>query len=145
MRETRSWVFIVCTQELTNSIHVSAAKPYEYVEAPSCYVYMKLHSCIREIPCSLSYKGAKLIDLEMNLDNSKFILLVGVSPKIDDRYSICVQLHPAYGSTYLPPQIKLTLLSSQGETLLESISRSYDHYLINTLQNLIFFTFNIYF
>lgn len=77
----------------------------------------------------VAIKGAKLIDLEMNLDNSKFILLVGISPKIDDKYSICVQLHPGYGSTYLPPQIKLTLLSSQGETLLKSISRSYDHYI----------------
>lgn len=77
----------------------------------------------------VTIKGAKLIDLEMNLDNSKFILLVGVSPKIDDRYNICVQLHPAYGNTYLPDQIKLTLLSSRGDILQESISRSYDHYI----------------
>lgn len=74
-------------------------------------------------------KGAKLIDLGMNLNNSKFILLLGISPKIDDRYSICVQLHPTNGNNYLPPQIKLVLLSSKGEVLQESVSRSYDHYI----------------
>ncbi|MBW4510707.1 MAG: DUF1822 family protein [Scytonematopsis contorta HA4267-MV1] len=77
----------------------------------------------------VAIKGAKLIDLEMNLGNYKFILLVGISPKIDDRYSICVQLHPTCGNIYLPSQIKLLLLSSQGETLQESVSRNYDHYI----------------
>lgn len=74
-------------------------------------------------------KGAKLIDLGINLNNCKLILLVGVSPKVDDRYNICVQLHPAYDSIYLPPQIKLVLLSSKREMLQESVSRSYDHYI----------------
>lgn len=77
----------------------------------------------------VTIKGAKLIDLGMSLNDSKLILLIGISPKVDDRYSICVQLHAAHDIVYLPPQIKLVLLSSKGEMLQESVSRSHDQYI----------------
>lgn len=84
----------------------------------------------RDMPLNeVVIKGAKLIDLGINLNNSKLILLVGISPKIDDKYSICVQLHPDGNNNYLPPEIKLILLTSSGEVLQESVSRSYDHYI----------------
>jgi hypothetical protein len=40
-----------------------------------------------------------------------------------------VQLHPASGQTYLPPNIKLALLSSSGATLQELKSRSQDNFI----------------
>ena len=74
-------------------------------------------------------KGAKLIDLGMELGNSEFVLLVGISPKIDDKYNIRVQVHPENSHIYLPSQVKLILLSSSGAILQEAVSRNYDHYI----------------
>jgi hypothetical protein len=77
----------------------------------------------------VTIKGAKLIDLGMELGSSEFILLVGISPKIDDKYNIRVQIHPDRGDIYLPSQVKLILLSSSGTILQEVVSRSFDHYI----------------
>jgi Protein of unknown function (DUF1822) len=77
----------------------------------------------------IAIKGAKLIDLGMELENSEFVLLVGISPKIDDKYNVRVQVHPVRGDLYLPSQVKLMLLSSSGAFLQEAVSRNYDHYI----------------
>jgi Protein of unknown function (DUF1822) len=74
-------------------------------------------------------KGVKLIDLGMELKGTAVMLLVGLTPDIDEKVNIRVQLHPASGETYLPPNLKLGLLSQSGVTLQEVQSRSQDNYI----------------
>ncbi|AFY58585.1 Protein of unknown function (DUF1822) [Rivularia sp. PCC 7116] len=74
-------------------------------------------------------KGAKLIDLGMQLESNSVALLIGLSPQIDNKVGIRVQLYPASGETYLPDSVQLTLLSESGTTLQSVKSRSYDNYI----------------
>jgi hypothetical protein len=74
-------------------------------------------------------KGAKLIDLGMQLGEQGIVLLVGLTPEDDDRVSIRVQLHPMPGDTYVPPNLRLVLLSQSGSILQEVTARSHDHYI----------------
>jgi Protein of unknown function (DUF1822) len=77
----------------------------------------------------ISVKGLKLIDLGMDLKGNAVMLLVGLTPEIDKKVNIRVQLYPARGETYLPPNLKLGLLSQSGVTLQEVESRSQDNYI----------------
>ena len=74
-------------------------------------------------------KGAKLIDLGMQLESSSVALLIGLLPQVDNKIGIRVQLYPAAGETYLPDSIQLALLSESGTTLQSVESRSYDNYI----------------
>ncbi|MBV6626259.1 MAG: DUF1822 family protein [Rivularia sp. (in: Bacteria)] len=74
-------------------------------------------------------KGAKLIDLGMQLESNSVALLIGLSPQIDNKVGIRVQLYPASGEVYLPDSVQLTLLSESGATLQSVKSRSYDNYI----------------
>ena len=74
-------------------------------------------------------KGLKLIDLGMDLKGNAVMLLVGLTPEVDEKINIRVQLYPASGETYLPPNLKLGLLSQSGVTLQEVESRSQDNYI----------------
>lgn len=75
----------------------------------------------------LRVKGAKLIDLGIELAGISVVLLLGLTSEIDDKISIRVQLHPANEEMYLPPHIKLLLLSESGNILQEVESRNHDH------------------
>jgi hypothetical protein len=75
----------------------------------------------------VSVNGVKLIDLGMQLGNHSVALLVGLTQEDEHQVSIRVQLHPSNGQTYLPPNIKLALLSSSGATLQELKSRIQDN------------------
>ncbi len=83
---------------------------------------------VREVT-AVPVRGIKLIDLGIQLGNKSVALLVGLTPETEQRVSIRVQLHPAKGETYLPPNIKLALLSQLGETLQEVCSRSQDEFM----------------
>lgn len=74
-------------------------------------------------------KGAKLIDLGMQLESKSVALLIGLSPQIDRKVGIRVQLYPASGESYLPDNVQLTLLSESGNALQSVKSRSYDNYI----------------
>lgn len=77
----------------------------------------------------ISVEGIKLIDLEMQLSNQSVALLVGLTPKTDGTVAVRVQLHPAKGQTYLPPNVKLALIS-QSESILQEIqSRIQDNFI----------------
>ncbi|HAZ50109.1 MAG TPA: hypothetical protein DDW76_04675 [Cyanobacteria bacterium UBA11369] len=77
----------------------------------------------------VSVKGLKLIDLGIDIKGNAVMLLVGLTPEIDQKVNIRVQLYPAKGETYLPPNLKLGLLSQSGVTLQEVESRSQDNYI----------------
>lgn len=72
-------------------------------------------------------EGIKLIDLGMELKNQSVALLVGLITEAEQRVGIRVQLYPAGGQTYLPPNIRLALLSPSGATLQEYQARSQDN------------------
>lgn len=74
-------------------------------------------------------KRAKLIDLGMQLGSQTVALLASVIQEAEEKLSILLQLHPTSGERYLPPHLKLTLLSKAGKTLQEVQSRSQDNYI----------------
>ncbi|MEM7552545.1 MAG: DUF1822 family protein [Cyanobacteria bacterium P01_A01_bin.84] len=74
-------------------------------------------------------KGAKLIDLGMQLDSQSLMLLIGLLPQVDNKIGIRVQLYPRIEQTHLPANVKLTLLSDSGKILQSVESRSYDNYI----------------
>lgn len=74
-------------------------------------------------------KGAKLIDLGLQLGSQSVALLVAITKETEQKLRILVQVHPVSGETYLPPNLRLGLLSESGETLQEVQSRSQDNYI----------------
>jgi len=76
-----------------------------------------------------SVKAAKLIDLGLQLGNQSVALLVVIAPESEQKVNILVQVHPTGGETYLPPNLRLSLLSEPGITLQVVQSRSQDNYI----------------
>ena len=76
-----------------------------------------------------SIKRAKLIDLGLQLGNLSLALLVAITSETEQKVGILVQVHPIEGETYLPPNLKLSMLSESGEILQEVESRSVDNYI----------------
>jgi hypothetical protein len=74
-------------------------------------------------------KRAKLIDLGMEIDAQKVILLVALIPEANQKVSIRVQLHPTDNQSYLPANIKLVLLSEQGDIIQQVQARTQDIYI----------------
>lgn len=73
-----------------------------------------------------SVKRAKLINLGLQLGRQAVTLLVIVTKEASrSEITVRVQLHPAGGEDYLPPNIKLALLSESGEALDDAESRSW--------------------
>ena len=77
----------------------------------------------------LGMKRGKLIDLGMQLGNQTVALLVAIAEEPQEKLAISIQLHPTGGERYLPPLLKLTLLSKVGKTLQEVTSRVQDNYI----------------
>ncbi|MEH1807887.1 DUF1822 family protein [Nostoc sp.] len=75
-----------------------------------------------------SIKRAKLIDLAMEIESQKVVLLVAFIPEDSQQVSIRVQLHPANGE-YLPVNIKLALLLESEEIIQEVQAREQDNYI----------------
>ncbi len=74
-------------------------------------------------------KRAKLIDLGVQLGDLTVALLVNIVEEDEGRLHVLIQLHPTDGETYLPPNLKITLLSKAGKILQEVTSRSQDNYI----------------
>lgn len=77
----------------------------------------------------VSAKGGKLINLGMQLGSPPAGLLVNVTEETEKKIGVLVQLHPTGGEKYLPPNLKLTLLSKAGKKLQEVQSRGQDNYI----------------
>ncbi|NMG07452.1 DUF1822 family protein [Brasilonema sp. UFV-L1] len=76
-----------------------------------------------------SIKRAKLIDLGMEIESQKVVLLVAFIPEDSQQVSIRVQLHPVNGESYLPVNIKLGLLLESGEIIQQVQAREQDNYI----------------
>lgn len=78
---------------------------------------------------SHAIKGAKIIDLGLELGSQSVVMLIAIAPEVDDKVGILVHLHPGSGENYLLPKTKLILLSDSGVVLQEVQSRSQDNYI----------------
>jgi hypothetical protein len=74
-------------------------------------------------------KRAKLINLGLQLGSQSVALLVAIAPEAERKVGIIVQVHPVGGETYLPPNLRLALLSEAGDILQDVQSRSQDNYI----------------
>ena len=74
-------------------------------------------------------KRGKLVDLGIELQGQRAVLVVNVTEEADKQLSVLVQLHPAGEARYLPPQIALTLLSQADKKLQEVHARTQDNYI----------------
>lgn len=72
---------------------------------------------------------AKLIDLGLQLGSQSVALLVAIAPYPNKKIELFVQLHPVEGEAYLPPNLRINLLSESGEILQEVKSRNRDKYI----------------
>jgi Protein of unknown function (DUF1822) len=77
----------------------------------------------------LDIRKGKLLNLGLKLGQQSAALLVSINPEPEDKLNVLVQLHPTDGQRFLPPQIKLTLQSTAGETLQEVQARDQDNYI----------------
>jgi len=74
-------------------------------------------------------QGGKLINFGMQLGNQSVALLVTVTPDSEGKVGINIQILPVAGAQVLPPQLKLTLLSTADKILQEVDSREHDNYI----------------
>ncbi|MGF1674459.1 MAG: DUF1822 family protein [Rivularia sp. (in: cyanobacteria)] len=87
-------------------------------------------------------KGAKIIDLSIDLGNNKVALLLNVSSETfsvvdssikrdenEEKIKVVAQLYPMDEERFLPQDIKLILLSKSGKVLQEVTSRIQDNYI----------------
>lgn len=72
---------------------------------------------------------SKLIDLQVDLSRETIVLLVGIIPEPGDRMRAVVRVHPAIGSRYLPPQLQLSYLDTDGAILRTVTARTNDDYI----------------
>lgn len=86
------------------------------------------------LECRSSYsreiteKGAKLIDLEMQINGKSVVLLLAISKEAEGKTGVIVQVHPTGNDSYLPLNLKMSLLESDN-VLQEIQSRSRDCYI----------------
>jgi hypothetical protein len=93
---------------------------------------VRSYSDFREAPV----KGAKLIDLGMEIGGKFVALLVALTQEADQKIGILVQVHPTRGDKYLPPNLRV-VLSESGETLQTIQSRNRDYCIqLNRFQGL---------
>ncbi|MBW4667977.1 MAG: DUF1822 family protein [Cyanomargarita calcarea GSE-NOS-MK-12-04C] len=74
-------------------------------------------------------RRAKLIDLGVQLGSQTVALLVNIIEENEGKLGVLIQLHPTGGEKFLPPLLKLTLLSKSGKVLQEVQSRIQDNYI----------------
>ncbi|MDM9385501.1 DUF1822 family protein [Chlorogloeopsis sp. ULAP01] len=74
-------------------------------------------------------RRGKLIDLGIQIASQFVILIVEISPYVDQQVSVRLQLHPTGSQNYLPQDVKLTVLDHSGAVFLEAQARSADNYI----------------
>ena len=75
-----------------------------------------------------SIKAAKLIDLGIQLGNQSLVLLMALTSEENEKVGISVQVHPVK-EKFLPPHLRLVMLSQAGEIVQEVASRSQDNFI----------------
>jgi Protein of unknown function (DUF1822) len=79
-------------------------------------------------PTKSTIKAAKLIDLGIQLGDLAVVLLMALTSEENEKVGISVQVHPVK-EKFLPPNLKLVMLSQAGEIVQEVASRSQDNFI----------------
>ncbi|MCP2731763.1 DUF1822 family protein [Limnofasciculus baicalensis] len=74
-------------------------------------------------------RGAKLIDLGIQLAGYPVALVVTIIPETNQKTHIIIQVHPTVSVTYLPPSIRLTVFDESGVKFLEAEARNADNFI----------------
>jgi hypothetical protein len=69
---------------------------------------------------------AKLINLQYQLNETSVVMLVGINPQDATHVTVSVQIHAMPTIPILPPQLKLSYITNEGEELQSVISRNHD-------------------
>lgn len=77
----------------------------------------------------ISVRQAKLIDVGMDLGEQSVVLSLAITLNPDTSMNVLVQIHPAPGNSYLPPNLQLAMLSETGGRLQEVRARAQDSYI----------------
>jgi hypothetical protein len=78
---------------------------------------------------NIPIERSKLINLQIDLHQQTVVLLVGVIPETAERMRVIVQAHPAIGDRYLPHQLQLSYVNSDGVILRSATARTNDDYI----------------
>jgi len=74
-------------------------------------------------------RRVKLIDLGVLLDSKQVALVVTFTPQGNQGTNVHLRVHSASEQTYLPPNLQLIVLNHQGQTFLQTQSRSADNWI----------------
>ena len=74
-------------------------------------------------------KAGKLIDLGFQLEACEVVLLVTVVPEADGKRGVQVQVLPSENRSFIPEQLTIALISSQGEVLQSVTARDRDNFI----------------
>lgn len=69
---------------------------------------------------------AKLINLQYQLNQTNVVMLIGVNPQDSSHFTVSVQIHAMPTVPILPPQLKLSYITNEGEELQSVVSRNHD-------------------
>jgi hypothetical protein len=83
----------------------------------------------RNINIDRAISGVKLINLGIQFGERTVALIVNITPETESKLRVLAQLFPTGEEKYLPPEVKITLLSKAGKILQEVRSRNYDNYI----------------
>jgi Protein of unknown function (DUF1822) len=82
------------------------------------------------IHSQVSVKRAKMLDLGIELGEKSVVMAIAIFQNGDETIEVLVQVHPSRSQTYLPPNLRLTMLSETNEILQPEVrSRSQDNYI----------------
>jgi hypothetical protein len=86
-----------------------------------------LHSEDNIVFSNDTIERAKLINLQYQLQETNVVMLIALQPQnTSDLVTVSVQIHAAPGTLTLPPQLKLSYITDEGEELQAVIARSQD-------------------
>jgi hypothetical protein len=74
-------------------------------------------------------RRGKLIDLGVQLGNQQVALLITITPEVDNKLAVVIQVHPMGLVKALPPGLKLSLVSKTGQVHREVEARQNDNYI----------------
>jgi hypothetical protein len=82
------------------------------------------------IHSKVNVKRAKMLDLGIELGEKSVVLAIAIFQNGDEMIEVLVQVHPSRSQTYLPPNLRLTMLDETNEVLQPEVrSRSQDNYI----------------
>ncbi len=86
-------------------------------------------SMVRQNRFHESLEWGRKIDIKFDIYNHSLTLYIGFQEEEDHKYIIRARLHPSVGEAYLPENLKLSILESNGNQFKQSISREADNWI----------------